>query len=304
MLLRLSFLFVALFTTASQAAHRYPVTGWNFDWDDNIFYMPTQIRLWTSDGEEVGVSTGEFAVIRDKIGKEAPWDKHELRFDRVTGSMRFFGDAASSENVFLKDVLAALQAGGDKWKGPSWDAFVRAMSNKTTARQTSIITARQHAPRTIYNALKELKKLGYIRHLPLVRNIFPVGYPKLDPRFKGTSEDPSEAKTMVMGYLLDQINALPLTDRPMVKNREGTGEAQLHLWGFSDDDYGNYSKAATFLSAEMAKGRWPNMKITIYFTGVHHPTIKPTMAVIQTDGTLREVAAPPVAVCPEAIANK
>ena len=41
-----------------------------FDWDDNIVYMPTKIMLKTEDGDEVGMSTDDFAEYRSKIGKE------------------------------------------------------------------------------------------------------------------------------------------------------------------------------------------------------------------------------------------
>lgn len=281
---------VLLLTHTAQArSYRYPVTGWNFDWDDNIFYMPTQIRLWTSSGEEIGVSTADYALIREKIGVEAPWDRHEFRTDLATGSLRFFGDEGSRENIFLKDVLQAMASHRDQWQGPSWPAFVRATSNPATARNISIITARMHSPRTIYAALKELQRRGFIRHLPLQRNIFPVGYPKIDPRFSGSSGSPSAAKAVVMAHLLDQFDRLPLAGRPPVENREGTGRAALHLWGFSDDDYGNYSKAADFLSKEVARGRWKNMKISLYFTGKNHPTIGPRLEVIQSDGSLRRI---------------
>ena len=41
-----------------------------FDWDDNIVSMPTRIILKNEDGEEVGMSTEDFAHYRNKIGKE------------------------------------------------------------------------------------------------------------------------------------------------------------------------------------------------------------------------------------------
>ena len=41
-----------------------------FDWDDNIMIMPTQIILIDKNGEEVGMSTEDFAEHRHQIGKE------------------------------------------------------------------------------------------------------------------------------------------------------------------------------------------------------------------------------------------
>ena len=40
-----------------------------FDWDDNIVHMPTKIMLKNKDGEEVGMSTDDFAHYRTDIGK-------------------------------------------------------------------------------------------------------------------------------------------------------------------------------------------------------------------------------------------
>ena len=41
-----------------------------FDWDDNIVHMPTKIMLKTDDGDEVGMSTDDFAEYRSEIGVE------------------------------------------------------------------------------------------------------------------------------------------------------------------------------------------------------------------------------------------
>jgi hypothetical protein len=41
-----------------------------FDWDDNLMYMPTKIILQDENGNEVGMSTEDFAEHRHQIGKE------------------------------------------------------------------------------------------------------------------------------------------------------------------------------------------------------------------------------------------
>jgi hypothetical protein len=41
-----------------------------FDWDDNIVHMPTKIILLDDDGNEVSMSTEDFAEYRSIIGKE------------------------------------------------------------------------------------------------------------------------------------------------------------------------------------------------------------------------------------------
>ena len=52
-----------------------------FDWDDNIVHMPTKIILKTEDGDEVGMSTDDFAEYRTKIGKEP----FKYKGDVITG---------------------------------------------------------------------------------------------------------------------------------------------------------------------------------------------------------------------------
>jgi hypothetical protein len=41
-----------------------------FDWDDNIVHMPTKIVLKTEDGDEIGMSTEDFAKYRHDLGKK------------------------------------------------------------------------------------------------------------------------------------------------------------------------------------------------------------------------------------------
>jgi hypothetical protein len=41
-----------------------------FDWDDNIVHMPTKIMVKTEDGNEVGMSTDDFAEYRHVLGKK------------------------------------------------------------------------------------------------------------------------------------------------------------------------------------------------------------------------------------------
>ena len=50
------------------------ISGWNFGWDDNIFYMPTDVVLYDKNTrEEWPVSAAEFAAIRGDLGAPGPW---------------------------------------------------------------------------------------------------------------------------------------------------------------------------------------------------------------------------------------
>ena len=40
------------------------IRGYTFDWDDNILFMPTKIKLLYNDNEIVYVSTEDFAELR------------------------------------------------------------------------------------------------------------------------------------------------------------------------------------------------------------------------------------------------
>ena len=40
------------------------IRGYTFDWDDNILFMPTKIKLLYNDNEIVYVTTEDFAEIR------------------------------------------------------------------------------------------------------------------------------------------------------------------------------------------------------------------------------------------------
>jgi hypothetical protein len=109
-----------------------------FDWDDNILRMPTEIMVQTEDGEEVGMSTADFAVYRSKIGKE------EFEYDGKTivgldynTAFRNFRDIEDPE-IFKKDVAKALQM---EAFAPAWDDFIECLTNGSVF---AIITARGH----------------------------------------------------------------------------------------------------------------------------------------------------------------
>jgi len=73
-----------------------------FDWDDNIVHMPTKIVLEDTSGDEVEMSTEDFATYRDRIGNE-PFDymgrtikgyaEKPFRNFKVEGDKQFLIDA-------------------------------------------------------------------------------------------------------------------------------------------------------------------------------------------------------------------
>jgi len=109
-----------------------------FDWDDNILNMPTEIMVQTKDGDEVGMSTSDFAVYRSKLGKE----EFEYNGQTIVGldystAFRNFRDEADPE-IFKKDVAKALEL---KSFAPAWKDFIECLTNGSVF---AIITARGH----------------------------------------------------------------------------------------------------------------------------------------------------------------
>lgn len=256
-----------------------PITSWNFDWDDNIFNMPTKIVLFDKQtGKELPVTTGEFANIRDKVGVSGKWRSFEIRKDNTTGSFRFFRDSPTG-NYFLDDIQTALKTmKPEVWQAPAWKAFAEALSNPETASRVSIITARGHPPNEIMEGLQYLQKHRYLKHLPPFEKLHAVG---------GT-ENPSHAKVQVMRKDLDALQATAIrADTPPVMNAAGTSTQKMHLWGFSDDDYGNYQVALKELSKDIQAGKYPDVKVTLFYTGTHNPAYQPHAVVIRPDGTTR-----------------
>lgn len=112
-----------------------------FDWDDNIVHMPTKILVKDDDGNEVGMSTDDFAEFRHMIGKEPFIYKGNTIVDYSDSPFRNF--RTDGDKDFLVDSLRAR-------KGPAFDDFREAINNGSIF---AIITARGHNPNTIKQAI-------------------------------------------------------------------------------------------------------------------------------------------------------
>jgi hypothetical protein len=115
-----------------------------FDWDDNLMYMPTKIILRDEEGNEVPMSTEDFAEHRHQIGKEEfNYNGHKIvgYADQPYRNFREGGD-----KQFKIDAMKAKT-------GPAWSDFVEAINNGSIF---SIITARGHNPNTLKDAIYNL----------------------------------------------------------------------------------------------------------------------------------------------------
>ena len=112
-----------------------------FDWDDNIVHMPTKILVKDESGNEVGMSTDDFAEFRHQIGKEPFSYKGNTIVGYSDSPFRNF--RTDGDKNFLVDAMRAKT-------GPAFDDFREAINNGSIF---AIITARGHNPNTIKEAI-------------------------------------------------------------------------------------------------------------------------------------------------------
>jgi hypothetical protein len=236
-----------------------------FDWDDNILNMPTKIMLMSEDGNEVGISTEDYAKYRNIIGDK----KFTYQGETIEGYIkdengqvdynkvfRFFRD--SDPNNFLNDVKKALS---NEEYGPSWGDFIECLSHGSLF---SIITARGHESENLKKGVKYIidEVLSSSQKLMMYDNLYKFvylfkedeDYPKIPkgklsenklvekyldncmfvgvsaPSQKGRADNPEEAKKISLMEFKSKVNNLA----------EKIGyKASI---GFSDDDPGNVQK--------------------------------------------------------------
>jgi len=226
---------------------------YSFDWDDNIMVMPTKIILKDEGGNEVGMSTEDFAEYRTEIGKEPFEYEGHIIVGFAEEPFRYFG--VKGDKQFIVDSLTAKQ-------GPAWDDFVEAINNGSIF---SIITARGHTPNVLKEAVYNLivSNTGGISAKELVKNLtkyrnltdeeesspremireyldmckfYPVSYGE------GSATNPEEGKVKAMKEFISYVRdmASHLQKKAFLKNKVSNNF--LPTIGFSDDDVRNLEK--------------------------------------------------------------
>lgn len=262
----------------------------NYDWDDNIIYMPTRIVFFAKNlkcpVKELEVPTDVFAKVRSKVGVESGklyltknsdgvWvgsheepqnsdgpvmfvdlKDYEVSNDDQTGSFRQFRDC--DKNYFLRDLKIAIE---NKRFGPSFKDFQEHCETAEEAGNLCIITARGHNPKTMLEGMKLLQSLGYIKHTPKLENIFPCSYKGLDSKLVASAQNPSDAKKNILLSILDSIQNKVNCSKASHKKR--------FTFGFSDDDQKTMKIVESSLKEQIQTGRWNNIEINLYFTGNH-----------------------------------
>ena len=225
-----------------------------FDWDDNIVHMPTKIMLKTENGDEVGMSTDDFAEYRSIIGKE----DFDYNGDTIVGfgedPFRNFRTAGDKD--FLIDAMRAKL-------GPAFDDFREAINNGSIF---SIITARGHNPNTlkqaVYNYIIDgfngIDKDQLVKNLKKYRSFFDEKDMTDDELIKsylnlnkyhpvsfgddGGAANPEEAKVRAMEGFVSYIKRMAnkLNKKAFIKNDISNNFVpERPIIGFSDDDIKN-----------------------------------------------------------------
>jgi hypothetical protein len=224
-----------------------------FDWDDNIVHMPTKILVKTEDGEEVGMSTDDFAEHRHDLGK-TPF---EYKGDTIVGFAEdpFRNFRTAGDKDFLIDAMRAKE-------GPAFDDFREAINNGSIF---SIITARGHNPETLKQAVYNYIVSGYngidkdqlIKNLKKYRTFVGEEDMNDDDLIKsylelnkyhpvtfgeGSAANPEELKVKAMENFVSYIKGMAgiLNKKAYIKNEISNNFIPTRTSiGFSDDDIRN-----------------------------------------------------------------
>lgn len=247
-----------------------------FDWDDNIVHMPTKIVLKTDLGDEVGMSTTDFAKYREKIGKGPFEYEGETIVGFADNAFRNF--RTEGDKQFIIDAMKAD-------KGPAFEDFKEAINNGSVF---AIITARGHNPRTLKQAVYNyiVDGFGGIDKDQLVKNLRKyrdftdeedmsdddmirtyLDLNKYHPVSFGNEKgatSPEELKIMAMDDFVDYIRdmAAILNKKAYLKKEIGNKFVpEIHTIGFSDDDIRNIKAIKKHYEDK------PDKDVKTYFTG-------------------------------------
>lgn len=232
--------------------HRGGRSFYFFDFDDNIAFLTTSLVLFSKQtGDELFLSSSDWALHHSTIGKEGPYSEYEIRYEDETGSFRNFRDIDISEaerlagksQLFVEDVRQALSLPDLQWKGPSWDTFYHATFNQ---RPISIITARGHNNATIMAGINEFVKAGHLPADPHYLSMYAVSNRKVREHLGDPNMTASIAELKQRAIRASVERAIELY-----------GYSEHHRFGMSDDDPKNIQLVVEEMTR--LKSRYPEM---------------------------------------------
>jgi hypothetical protein len=202
-----------------------------FDFDDNVAFLTTPLILFhTENGQELKISSGDFAQEHANIGKSGIYKDYEIKWDDHAGTFRCFRDHNVEElqrlglqrQIFINDVAHALGFPDFQWKGPSWSCFFHATFNQ---RPVSVITARGHSPSTIEDGVRLFVEKGHLPQMPNFLSIYPVSH-------KPTRQILGDREFKMSTAELKQAAIKASVELAI----ERYGYSPHHRFGMSDDD--------------------------------------------------------------------
>ena len=244
------------------------IRGYSFDWDDNILFMPTKIKMERKDGDNwipVDVSTGDFTELRD-----------DPTYRLSKNSYSNFREP----EAFIRDTKKAIN---EKMFGPSFDKFKESL---IYANPFSIITARGTSPNTLKEGVKILISMTFdtdeinkmidniteiyptteemgleekIEYYLSQNDYSPVSSIQFRNKFgiESNADNPEEGKKIALKDYVDRV----VNGAKNIANGEHTN---LSI-GFSDDDKKNIEAVVNYIEVELSS-KYPNIKFLVYDT--------------------------------------
>jgi hypothetical protein len=247
-----------------------------FDWDDNILYMPTTIKMDKKEGDQwvpVDVPTDEFAHVRTS-------PDYRLRDNDPVKAFIDFRDTDS----FLRDAEEAIHQGSF---APSADKFKEAL---IYGNRFAINTARGHTPEALKQGVKlyinmvlnDEEKSMLVKNvreeLPLTKGLndeqvidlyldemgeyYPVSSEEFGERFgletTGGAANPEHAKQVAIEHFVQKVLR-------NVEKLVQDGKYTKMSVGFSDDDLRNVKAVEEFIEHQLNK-MYPEIHFVVYDT--------------------------------------
>ena len=246
-----------------------------FDWDDNILYMPTTIKMDKKEGGEwvpVDVPTDEYAHVRTS-------PEYRLRNNSVEVAFKDFRDS----EPFIQDTKKAIHM--NKF-APSADKFKEAL---IYANPFGINTARGHKPDVLRDGVRvfidmvltDEEKSEMVKNIKSILNqtkdltddqtidfyldemgeYYPVSSEEFGKRFgldtTGGAANPEHAKKVAIEHFVRKVFK-------NVKKLVSSDYKKMSV-GFSDDDLRNVKAVEKFIEEELNK-MYPEFHFVVYDT--------------------------------------
>lgn len=216
-----------------------------FDWDDNIFKLPSLNVLFVK-GEfaksykprEFLISSTEFSNYRAEFGIEGtPLSRFEIigdAIDPLNGTFRFSRPGSDGRNYMLEDMQRAVAPTPEtlvrkipeKYKAPFFDLYIERESHPDTRIANRILTGRGQTRAEFREALELLAK---------VPEVAERGYKPTAPQYLTLVGGLGPAHELKASNLIEQMNE--------------AARSGYDLFAFPDDDVMNIRRAAAALAA-------------------------------------------------------